>query len=59
MSREERLRLALADMLALIDEGWLVRNTANDSQPDWAIRQLGYVRRLAAAKLALENVEVP
>lgn len=49
----ERLHGALKDMFALIDEGWLVRNTANDAASDWAIRQLGFVRRLQKAQAAL------
>lgn len=49
----ERLRAALKDMFALIDEGWLVRNTANDAESSWGVRQLGYVRRLQNAQAAL------
>lgn len=35
---------------AAMEDGWLVRNTENDADPDWAFKQLGYVMKLAAIK---------
>lgn len=49
-AREKRLREALGDVLAMIDEGWLGRDTSRDHEPDWAVRQMPYVQRLADAK---------
>ncbi len=54
-----RLRAALQDMFALVDEGWLVRNTENDAAPDWGMRQLGFVRRLQKAQAALNIQKEP
>lgn len=48
-----RCEEALRDMFALIDEGYLVRDTTHDAMPGWALRQLPYVHRLAAARRAL------
>ena len=45
---------ALKDVFALIDEGWLVRDTSDDGTPGFAMRQLGHVRRLAQARAAIE-----
>lgn len=52
-------REALADMFDLLDEGFLVRNTTRDDEPDWWIRQLSFVRRLAACAVALKANEPP
>ncbi len=46
---------ALRDLMALVDEGWLVRNTAGDGDPAWAIRQIPYLRRLAKIKEVLDT----
>jgi hypothetical protein len=47
---------ALKGIMAFIDEGVLVRNTQNDSDPNWAIHQMPLVLALSKAKSALENV---
>lgn len=49
----ERLRAALKDMFALMDEGWFVRNTSEDHKPSFAMRQLAFVQRLRKAYEAL------
>lgn len=49
------LKAALADVFDLIDSGWLIRDTTHDSEPDWALRQLPQVQRLAAAKKLMEE----
>lgn len=48
---------AFRDLMALVDEGWLVRNTAGDSQPDWALKQIPYLRRLAKIKAVLDDID--
>lgn len=48
-------REALADVFAQIDENWLVRNTSDDGEPGWGMRQLPIVMRLAKARKALED----
>jgi hypothetical protein len=40
-------------MFKLIEEGWLVRDISQDAKPVFAMRQLGFVSRLAKAKAAL------
>lgn len=44
---------ALQDVFALMDEGWLVRNTSEDHKPSFAMRQLSFVQRLAKANAAI------
>ena len=46
----DRLREALADVFALIDEGWLVRNIQGDIATNWAINAAPNVLRLAKAR---------
>lgn len=53
-SQEERLKAALTDVFALMDEGFLVRNIANDHESDWAIKTVRYMKRLSDAHRALE-----
>lgn len=50
----EALVAALRDVFALIDEGHLVRNVANDGDPKWALAALKFVERMARAHAALE-----
>lgn len=57
LADNERLREALRDVLGLIDSQWLVRNTDDDSKPDFALRQLEPTRKLAKAQAALSAVE--
>jgi hypothetical protein len=47
------LENALRDVFYLIEDGWLVRYTGHDHTEGWAMKQLPYVQRLAAAKHAL------
>ena len=46
---------ALADVFAMMDEGYLVRDTSEDGRPDWAQRQFPYVQRLSKARETLEK----
>lgn len=46
---------ALQDMFALMDEGWLVRNTNDDAKDGWAMRQMAAVKRLAQARAAISK----
>ena len=46
---------ALQDVFALMQEGYLVRSIHDDHEPGWAIRQLPFVCRLAAAAKVLEK----
>ena len=52
----ERLETG-ADLIALLDEGFLVRNIDGDSDPSWAIKALPKLRRLASAVEALRAIE--
>lgn len=49
----ERLREALRDLFALMDEGFLVRDISRDAEPDWALKMIPFVQRLQKAKAAL------
>lgn len=53
-NRIRALKATLADLFALIDEGQLVRSTANDADPDWHMKSLRFVHRLAKAQANLE-----
>jgi len=46
---ETELLKALRDVFALIDDGFLVRDTSKDSDPLWALNSVRFVTRLAAA----------
>ncbi len=46
---------SLQGLISLIDEGWLVRSTANDSEPEFVLRQLGPYRKIANAVSAIEK----
>jgi hypothetical protein len=50
-----KLRAALEDMFAMIDEGLLVRHISNDASELYAMDMLKFVQRLAKAKQALEG----
>ena len=50
-----RLRDALRDVFALIEEGWLIRDTSGDQSSDWAMKTARKVQRLAAAYQALDG----
>jgi len=51
----EKQQAALTDVFALIDEGYLVRDIANDGEPGFAMRQLPYVQRLVKARATLSD----
>lgn len=51
------LLAALQDMFRMMDEGLLVRDTANDGASDWAIKQLRFVARLKKAQAALTRAK--
>lgn len=44
---------ALIDVFAMIDEGYLVRNTSGDAETGWAMKQLPFIMRLQVAHAAL------
>lgn len=48
---------ALHGVLRLIGDGQLVRNTSNDANPDWAMRQLPFLMALKKATEAIEKAE--
>ncbi len=49
----ERLREALVDLFALMDEHLLVRDISKDSEPNFHMRTIRFVERLAKARAAL------
>ena len=51
----ERLRKAIEDIFAMMDEGLLVRNIEHDGEADWALRNMKLVMRLKEALAALEG----
>lgn len=58
-AREKELRDALTDMIAMIDEGLLVRDVSKDHDPDWALKQLAFLKRLKKAAALAQPVGVP
>ncbi|MGH7207831.1 MAG: hypothetical protein ACREIL_00450 [Nitrospiraceae bacterium] len=58
-ARLTRFEEALQDLFKLIDEGWLVRNTKDDTDQNWALNNLTYISRLAKAHQALTREEQP
>lgn len=56
-SERSEMLAALKDMFALIDEGWLVRDTSGDGNPSWAMKQLRFVQRLQKAQAAITKAE--
>lgn len=51
------LLAALKDIFAMMDEGLLVRDTTNDADSGWAIKQLRLVSRLSQAQSAILRAE--
>ncbi len=49
----DALRTALTNLMALIDEGVLVRDISRDVESSWHMRMLGLVKVLAEARAAL------
>ena len=52
--RVEQLKAALENVLKLIEEKKLVRNIEEDDKPDWALRQMMFVKVIKDAKEALD-----
>jgi hypothetical protein len=52
------LLVALKGIMAHVESGMLVRNTSEDIDPGWAIKQLPLVMDLKAAVEAISNAEV-
>ncbi len=48
---------AVTDLMGLLDDGRLVRNTSKDHEPDWAFKQIGFVKTLTHANLALASFQ--
>ncbi len=40
-------------LFELVESGQLVRNISEDAKPEWAIRQVGFVKTLSQAKAAI------
>ena len=53
-AENQRLKEALQGMLQLVDDGLLVRNTANDNMTGWGILALPIVRAVQRANEALQ-----
>ena len=54
----EGTREALAELMALIEDGWLVRNTTNDHHmPSYLSESVRLVKALAKARAALARTE--
>jgi len=58
------LHSAAPDLLAaceaiveLLDSGVLIRNTANDDEPDWAVRQIPIIQKLALLPKAIAKAQ--
>lgn len=51
------LLAACKALMALIDSGYLVRDTTRDSDPDWAMKQLGPVQDMKNAQDAIAKAE--
>ena len=49
---------ALKNLYARIDSGYLVRNTANDSSPNFYLEVMRFVGELREAQEAIEKAEV-
>lgn len=54
-AQDERVKAALRDVMSLLDSGFLVRNTKNDYESDWAIEALPSLRTLANAAAVLQE----
>jgi hypothetical protein len=48
---------ALHGMLKLIGDGQLRRNTSDDPEPNWELRQVPFVEAMAKATQAIEKAE--
>ncbi len=55
--REEAMYAALKDVVALMDEGKLVRDTSQDHHSGWVLKQVAFVQRLSKIVAALELAE--
>lgn len=59
LAEVERLREALTAIMVLIESGQLQRNTSDDHNPDFGIRQIPFVMALAKAQAALAKEPKP
>lgn len=55
----DELIMALHTTFALIESGYLVRDTSHDHEPGWAIKQVEPMRKLATAAKVLAKHQVP
>lgn len=55
----EDSRRAIGYVFRLMDDQWLVRNTDHDHEPDWSLKQIGPVRRLAEVKALYDTLGGP
>ena len=55
--QRNELLAACKDIFALMDEGFLVRSTADDHEPDWAIKNVPFVMRLNQIRVAITAAE--
>ncbi len=60
-----RLITAAPDLLAalkliwsMFDDGRIVRNIANDGEPDWALKMLNFTRELQSIQKAIAKAEI-
>jgi hypothetical protein len=56
IEQRDELAEALRDVFALLDEGWLVRDTSHDHREGFAIRVMPLVQRLSKARAALAKL---
>ncbi len=52
-TQRDALLKGCKDMLLMLDEGLLVRNTSKDADPNWAMKALALVQRLQAIQDAI------
>ena len=53
----DRLRAALRGLMMMIENGYLVRDTSKDGEPDYVVRMIPLVKVLAEAEAALAKGE--
>lgn len=51
------LLAALRELFGLVEDGTLVRNTVDDAQPGWAVKQIPLVKALANAREVIARAE--
>lgn len=53
----DALLKALKLMWSMFDDGRIVRNIANDGEPDWALRMLTFTKELQTIQAAIQLAE--